>query len=129
VLEAHRAIDAALSLRLLHQKLRDRAGPERWERWQSHMLSDDLAYARAEAATRALASYPEEGGPEAARKWLASKSGPLAQASSLARRFEASRVSSLSLGALAVRALVTAVGAVGETPEPGTARPAPKPEL
>jgi glutamate dehydrogenase len=109
VLAAHRAVDVGLSISLLQRHLRERSGPDRWDRWQAHLLGDDLAGARAEAATRALTCFPAERGSEAARDWLASRSGPLGRASSLARQFAGSPVPSLSLGALAVRALVGAV--------------------
>jgi glutamate dehydrogenase len=88
-----------------------RPAPDRWERWQLHSLGDDLARIRAVALAAALRSNPGLDGPEAARRWLGDRAATLRRPSLLAHQVEVAAPPSLSLMALAVRALGDAVEA------------------
>jgi glutamate dehydrogenase len=122
VLEAYAAVEDGLSLATLQGALRRQGAdrpdridrpdrPDRWDRWQLDLLADDLARSRADAATRALRSYPDQPGGDAGRRWLAARSESLAPALLLVTQVGRATSPPLSLVALAVRALGEAVRA------------------
>ena len=85
---------------------------DRWERWQLHSLADDLAESRGAALAEALRRSPSLDGQAAGHEWLAERAAALPRAALLAHRVEVGASPSLSLIALAVRA-------VGDTVEAG----------
>lgn len=109
VVDAYGVVDEALSLPALQHALGQGAS-DRWERWQLHLLADDVARARADAVTKALLAYSEAPSGQACRQWLAMRSGPLARVSFLVNQLGPGPAD-VSLLALAVRALSETVQA------------------
>jgi len=106
----------ALGLASLLEVVELRPAADRWERWQAHLLVQDLVRIRAEACQKALASHPGAEAGEAARRWLADSSELLARSSSLVGELRGASGAttggaSLALSAVAVRALADVVGA------------------
>jgi glutamate dehydrogenase len=110
VLQAYAVVEGGLSLATLQGALSGESPSDRWDRWQLDLLSDDLARARADAAIRALQSYPDTPGEDAARRWLAAHSDSVEHARLLVKQVREVAVPPLSLLTLAVRALGGAVG-------------------
>ena len=111
VLDAYTVVEGGLSLTTLEGALSRQGPSDRWDRWQLDLLSDDLARARADAAIRALESYPDEPGGDAARRWLAARSDSVARTVLLVKQVREVALPPLSLLTLAVRALSEAVRA------------------
>jgi glutamate dehydrogenase len=119
VLAAHLAVSEGLSLPVLLAGLAEQRGSGRWERWQAHVLAQDLARARAEGARNALHSYPEAGGADAVQMWLTDglRGRFVDRARSLVQQLERSAQASqaapalpgLALLAVAARAVVDAL--------------------
>jgi glutamate dehydrogenase len=112
VVKAHHAVELDLGVPSLSEALQGRPYPDRWERWQSHLLADDLARVRTEATRKALVSHPGADGGDAARMWLADSSEELARPGTLVEQFKRTAAPSLSLRTLVVRSLADAVAAV-----------------
>jgi hypothetical protein len=91
--------------------MRRRAAPDRWERWQLHCLADDLAQYRAVALAEAMRRFGSLDGPAAAHGWLGDKVAALRRVPVLAHQVDLAAPPSLSLIALAVRAVGDAVDA------------------
>ena len=111
VLDAYGVVEEGLSVATLEGVLSRQGAAERWDRWQLDLLADDVARSRAEAAIRALRSYPDEPAGPAGRQWLAAHSASLARPLRLVRELGGSTAPPLSLLTLAVRALGEAVRA------------------
>jgi glutamate dehydrogenase len=111
VIDAYAVIEGGLSLPTLQGTLYRQVAADRWDRWQLDVLADDLARSRAEAATRALRSHPDEPGGDAARGWLAARSASMARPLALVKELREAASPALSLLTLAVRALGEAVRA------------------
>ncbi len=111
VLDAYGVVEEGLSVATLQGVLSRQGAADRWDRWQLDMLADDVAQARANAAIRALRSYPDEPGAPAARRWLAAHSTLLARPLRLVHELGEPTAPPLSLLTLAVRALGEAVRA------------------
>jgi NAD-specific glutamate dehydrogenase len=110
VLQAYAVVEGGLSLATLQGALNRESPSDRWDRWQLDLLADDLARARADAAIRALQSYPDAPGEDAARRWLAAHPDSIDHTLLLVKRVRDVAVPPLSLLTLAVRALGDAVG-------------------
>ena len=110
--DAYPVLEDGLCLRPLLGALGRRPAPDRWERWQLHSLADDLAESRGAALAEALRRSPSLDGQAAGHEWLAERAAALPRAALLAHRVEVGASPSLSLIALAVRA-------VGDTVEAG----------
>ena len=108
-LEAHRAVSAGLSLPEFSEVLRSRTTLDRWDRWQQHALTDDLAHLGTAAAIAALADHPDLPGADAGREWLTTNRAALAPVASLVRQAQRTAAVNLSLASLAVRSLAEVV--------------------
>lgn len=102
VAKVARFVEAALGLDALASAFASWHPPGRWERWQLHALSDDLALLRARAAKEALRCGPE--------KWAEARHKLAKRAKDLATRARAAKGPDLSLGAVALRAAEVATG-------------------
>ena len=104
-LDAHRVVEAELSLPWLTEALRGWPAPDRWQRWELHSLADDIAYIRVAAAISTRA-FPERRG--------ASRS-PVAGV-------QAGRCRSSGLAPWPAQALVATQPPSGDGGRPGTRR-------
>ena len=104
-MDAYEVLEDGLCLRPLLGALRGRPAPDRWERWQLHSLADDLAESRGAALAGSLRVPPSLDGRAAGQGWLAARAATVDRAVLLARRVERAAPPSLSLLALAVRAV------------------------
>jgi glutamate dehydrogenase len=116
--DAWRRADAELSLGLLSATLDAWPSPNRWQRWQLHLLGDEVADIRAGVASQAMAAFASDGGDKAVEMWLQARRGPLERALSLVFRMERGETPSggssarpsgaspdIALATIAVRAL------------------------
>jgi glutamate dehydrogenase len=110
-MSASAVLDEGLCARTLLGAMRRRAAPDRWERWQLHCLADDLAQYRAVALAEAMRRFGSLDGPAAAHGWLGDKVAALRRVPVLAHQVDLAAPPSLSLIALAVRAVGDAVDA------------------
>ncbi|HXW78029.1 MAG TPA: NAD-glutamate dehydrogenase domain-containing protein [Acidimicrobiales bacterium] len=110
VLDAYAVVEGGLSLSTLQGAVGRQSPSDRWDRWQLELLADDLARARATAAIRALQSYPDASGGDAARRWLEARPHAVEHMLLLVKHVREVPAPPLSLLTLAVRALGEAVG-------------------
>jgi glutamate dehydrogenase len=117
--DAWRRTDAEFALGPLSANLDGWPSPNRWQRWQLHLLGDEVAEIRAGAAIQALTEFPSDPGEEAVEKWLQRRRAPLDRARSLVFRLDRGETSSgvvssgpsgasvpdIALATIAVRAL------------------------
>jgi glutamate dehydrogenase len=96
-------VEASLGLDALGGAFASWEPPGRWQRWQLHMLADDLALLRARATKAAIGPGPEQ--------WLEERRDFAQRSKDLATQARASKVPDLALGAVALRAAEVAVGA------------------
>jgi NAD-specific glutamate dehydrogenase len=109
--DAYPVLEDGLCLAPLLWALRRRPAPDRWERWQLRSLADDLAHSRGLALVEALRRSPSLDGRAAGHDWLAGRTASVRRACALAHRVEVGAPPSMSLIALAVRAVGDAVHA------------------
>ena len=106
VVPAWRRVDAGLGLGPLSELLRGWPGAGRWQRWQLHVLADQLADTRVAISARALVAFPGEEGEQAVDRWLAAREQSVARATSLAARLrQAAAGNDIALATVAVAAL------------------------
>jgi glutamate dehydrogenase len=113
VVDGFLALDSALGLTALEDRLESLRPSGRWERWHRDSLTDDIRRLRREAVIKAVGEFgtDEEEPPlsDVVGRWVANRSQGLARLDLLARQVDGRSAEALSLAALAVRALADLV--------------------
>ena len=107
--EAYELVVEGLGLEQVAEMLAGWHPADRWERWQLHVLSEDLADMRAWAARAALASHPGRPRKDAVFAWLADRREATTSLLGLIGELRKAPAPNLSLASITLRAVRAAL--------------------